>query len=167
MPKWSKSRRFRNSAVVILILLSVAAAIVRVILFSQGVLYGESAAKMASLAVAAIVVTAGAIIMKISQSGRAGTAKREESTGSMVSSISALLGLALAAYTAAELVAPNTPVAAGAPAGNHQSVPVFPGPDRGNGYADHPGHRANAVDGAPCFAHGPTLPARGPPGRAP
>jgi len=116
MPKWSKSRRFRNSAVVILILLSIAAAIVRVILFSQGVLYGESAAKMASLAVAAIVVTTGAIIMKISQSGRAGAAKREESTGSMVSSISALLGLALAAYTAAELVAPNTPVAAGAPA---------------------------------------------------
>jgi hypothetical protein len=116
MPKWSKSRWFRNSAVAVLIFLPIAAAIVRVILFSQGVLYGESAAKMASLAVAAIVVTIGAIIMKISRSGPAGTSKREESAGSMVSSISALLGLALVAYSVAELVAPNTPVAAGAPA---------------------------------------------------
>jgi hypothetical protein len=57
---------------------------------------------MASLAVAAIIVTVEAGIMKIRQSGQAPAAqataaqapvvKRGESTGSMVSSISALLG---------------------------------------------------------------------------
>lgn len=116
MPRWSESKKFRNTAVAVLILLAIAAAVVRVILFSQGVLYGESAAKMASLAVAAIVVTVGAVVMKIHQSGRAAKAKPEDDAGSTVSSIAALLGLALAAYSAAELVAPNTPVAASAPA---------------------------------------------------
>ena len=141
MPKWSKSSWFRIGAVVILILLAIAAAIVRVVLFSEGVLYGESAAKMASLAVAAIVVTVGAVIMKIRQSGQAPAAqvpaaqapaaqvpaaKRGESAGSMVSSISALLGIALVAYSVAELVAPNTPVAAGAPA--CPGAPVYGAP---------------------------------------
>ena len=126
MSKLSKSRWFRISAVVILILLGVAAAIVRVTLFSEGVLYGESAAKMASLAVAAIVVAAGAVIMKINRSGPALTAKREESAGSTVASISALLGLALVAYSVAELVAPNTPVAAGAAA--CPGAPVYGAP---------------------------------------
>jgi len=98
---------------------------------------------MASLAVAAIVVTVGAVIMKIRQSGQASatqtpgaqapatqvtTAKREEGSGSgsVVSSISALLGLALVAYSVAELVAPNTPVAAGAPA--CPGAPVYGAP---------------------------------------
>jgi hypothetical protein len=144
---WLKSRWFRITAIVILIFLAIAAAIVRVFLFSKGILYGESAAKMASLAVAAVVVTAGAIIMKISQSLKASTgltapgqtptgqtptgqtptgAKREQSAGSMVSSISALLGLALVAFSVAELVAPNTPVAAGAPA--CPGAPVYGAP---------------------------------------
>lgn len=113
---WWKSRWFRVSSIVILIVIAIAAAVVRVVLFSKGVLYGESAAKMASLAVAAIVVTVGAAIMKISQFRRVPSAKREESTVSVVASVSALLGLALVAYSVAELVAPNTPVAAGAPA---------------------------------------------------
>jgi uncharacterized membrane protein len=121
MSKWSRWRRFRVAAIVILILFAIAAAIVRVFLFSKGILYGESAAKMTSLAVAAIVVTVGAVIMKISKAAQApaaqaSAAKREESSGSVVASISALLGLALVAYSVAELVAPNTPVAAGAPA---------------------------------------------------
>jgi hypothetical protein len=141
MSKWWKSRGFRIVAVVILILLAIAAAIVRVVLFSKGILYGESAAKMASLAVAAIVVTVGAVIMKIRQAGQAPAtqapgaqasaaqapaAKREESPGSVVVSISALLGLALVAYSVAELVAPNTPVAAGAPA--CPGAPVYGAP---------------------------------------
>src|SRR5215468_5497856 len=67
MSKWSRSRGFRIVTIVILILFAIAAAIVRVFLFSKGILYGESAAKMTSLAVAAIVVTVGAVIMKISQ----------------------------------------------------------------------------------------------------
>ncbi len=114
--RWWQTKWLRNTAVVVLILLAIATVIVRVILFSRGVLYGESAAKMASLAVAAIVVTVGAVVMKIRQSGRAATTKGEESAGSTVSSIAALLGLALAAYSVAELAAPNTPVAARAPA---------------------------------------------------
>src|SRR6266702_2526463 len=51
MPKWSKSRGFRVVSVVVLILLAIGAAIARKVLFSEGILYGESAAKMASLAV--------------------------------------------------------------------------------------------------------------------
>src|SRR6266567_7425997 len=89
--RWWQTKWLRNTAVVVLILLAIATVIVRVILFSRGVLYGESAAKMASLAVAAIVVTVGAVVMKIRQSGRAATTKGEESAGSTVSSIAALL----------------------------------------------------------------------------
>jgi hypothetical protein len=116
MHRWLQAKWFRNTVIVLLALLAIAAVIVRVILFSRGVLYGESAAKMASLAVAAIVVTVGAVIMKIRQSGQATTAKQNDSASSTISSIAALLGLALTAYSVAELVAPNTPVAASAPA---------------------------------------------------
>ncbi len=101
--------------IVALTLIAIGAVIVRVILFSRGILYGESTAKMASLAVAAIVVTAGAVIMKILQSGRTASGT-EQSAGSIASSLATLIGLALTAYSAAELLAPNTPVAASAPA---------------------------------------------------
>src|SRR6266567_1252326 len=114
--RWWQTKWLRNTAVVVLILLAIATVIVRVILFSRGVLYGEFVVQMASLVVAAIVVTVGAVVMKIRQSGRAATTKGEESAGSTVASIAALLGLALAAYSVAELAAPNTPVAASAPA---------------------------------------------------
>ena len=80
---------------------------------------------MASLAVAAIVIMVGAIIIKIRQGDRAaqtapaGTTAQQsgnQASGQGVASVAVLLGLALTAYSAAELIAPNTPVAASAPA---------------------------------------------------
>ena len=80
---------------------------------------------MSSLAVAAIVILVGAIIIKIRQDDRSaqtaqpGTtpqASGNQTSGPAVASVAVLLGLALTAYSAAELIAPNTPVAASAPA---------------------------------------------------
>jgi len=110
IPTW-----LRITLIGALALFAIGAVIIRVILFSQGILYGESTAKMASLAVAAIVVTVGAVIMKIIQSGRTASGT-EQSAGSIASSLATVIGLALAAYSAAELLAPNTPVVATAAA---------------------------------------------------
>jgi len=141
-PPLRRRRWVLNSTIVLLIVLAAGIAVARVLLFSRGILYGESTAKMASLAVAAVVVTVGAMIIKIRQGDRAvrsaepgpgsqpaggqstgpaqpgpgGQPAAEQSTSSVVSTLAVLLGLALTAYSAAELIAPNTPVAASAPA---------------------------------------------------
>ncbi len=119
LPRW-----VHNLTKVILLLVVAGVAVTRVVLFSRGILYGESTAKMASLAVAAVVITVGAIIIKIRQDDQAAqTAQAAPATqasgnqaGGPVASVAVLLGLALTAYSAAELIAPNTPVAASAPA---------------------------------------------------
>jgi hypothetical protein len=77
---------------------------------------------MASLVVAAIVIVVGAVIMQIGQddravqAGSAAQASGNQAGRSAVASVAVLLGLALTAYSVAELIAPNTPVAASAPA---------------------------------------------------
>ena len=120
LPRW-----VHNLTIAILLIVAAGAAVTRVVLFSRGILYGESTAKMASLAVAAVVIMVGAIIIKIrqgdrtgqtAQAGRTAQASGDQTGGPAVASLAVLLGLALTAYSAAELIAPNTPVAASAPA---------------------------------------------------
>jgi hypothetical protein len=123
---WRRLPRWVHSLTIAILLLVVAGvAFTRVALFSRGILYGESTAKMASLVVAAVVVVVGAIIIKIRQDDRVAQAAQvgpatqpsgNQAGGSAVASVAVLLGLALTAYSAAELIAPNTPVAASAPA---------------------------------------------------
>lgn len=120
LPRW-----VHNLTIVILLLVVAGVAVTRVVLFSRGILYGESTAKMASLVVAAIVIIVGAVIIKIRQDDRAAQTAQagpaaqpsgSQTGGASVASVAVLLGLALTAYSAAELIAPNTPVAASAPA---------------------------------------------------
>lgn len=122
---WRLPRWVHNVTIVILLLVIAGVAVTRVVLFSRGILYGESTAKMASLVVAAVVIMVGAIIIKIRQDDRAARtaqagpttqASGDQTGGPPVASVAVLLGLALTAYSAAELIAPNTPVAASAPA---------------------------------------------------
>lgn len=87
-------------------------------LFSTGVLYGDAAAKMASLAVAGLVIGAGAVSLLLLH-GRTSGASRE----SIAAVLSGAIGVATAAYGAGELLAPNTPVAASAAA--CKGAPVY------------------------------------------
>lgn len=100
------------------ILLAVAAPAVtaRYLLFSSGTWYGEAAARMASTAVAGIVVAAGYVPLRMLRGADSSVAAARES-------VVAILGLAITAFSVSELLAPNTPVAAAAPA--CASVPVY------------------------------------------
>jgi hypothetical protein len=117
LPRW-----VHNVTIGALLLVVVIIAVTSVLLFSWGILFGESTAKMASLVVAASVIVVGAVVIKIRQNDRAAQADSatqasgSQAGGSAVASVAILLGLALTAYSAAELIAPNTPVAASAPA---------------------------------------------------
>jgi hypothetical protein len=97
---------------VALIMLTVAA---RYFLFAEGYLYGEATAKMASLAVAGIIIVAGFLPLKmLGPTKKSGESQKpsETSTESIAAVLAAILGLALTAYSVSELLAPNTPVAA-------------------------------------------------------
>jgi hypothetical protein len=121
-PQSKSVKRQRLTAIFVLIALAVIAVVVRYILFAQGVLYGEAAAKMASLAVAGVIVVAGYLPLRMlrgSHNQETGGAPTE----SIVATVAAVLGLAVTAYSVSELVAPNTPVAASAPA--CAGVPVY------------------------------------------
>jgi hypothetical protein len=120
---WLKSAKGqRLIAVVALVGSAVIAVVVRYVLFQSGALYGEAAAKMASLAVAGFIVVCGYLPLRMLR----GTSNSQASGGateSIVATVAAILGLALTAYSVSELLAPNTPVAASAPA--CAGVPVY------------------------------------------
>ncbi|GAA1855957.1 hypothetical protein [Actinomadura bangladeshensis] len=116
---------------VVLLLLAAVAVVIRWQLFSRGILYGDAAAKMASLTVAGIIVLAGALLLRVGRPAPPPPPQQQESTGasdgstgpgdrrgaqaaaadSALVTITAVLGLATTAYAVGELVAPNTPVA--------------------------------------------------------
>ncbi len=117
-----------------LLVVAIGAVIARYFLFSHGILYGETAAKMASLMVAGLIVLAGFVplwlLRRAASSPAAGGQASSSPTGisaaaaepapaareSIVATVAAILGLAITAYSLSELVAPNTPVEAAAPA---------------------------------------------------
>jgi hypothetical protein len=119
---------------VFLVAVTFCAVFVRYILFSRGILYGEATAKMASLMVAGIVVLAGCVPLQMlrsrpaQSSGGKGAqpathatppAAKEPESGtkeSIVATVAAILGLAVTAFSLSEILAPNTPVEAAAPA---------------------------------------------------
>jgi hypothetical protein len=122
----------RFLAIAVMLILAGFAVAVRWLLFSAGILYGNTAAKMASLTVAAIIVAVGGIVMRISHRTEETTSDTPRpspsdvsgaSTLNIVGSVTAIVGLATAAYGVSEIVAPNTPVAAGQPACG--GVPVY------------------------------------------
>ncbi len=98
----------RVVTIVVVILIALVALFARWQLFSSGALYGQTASKMASLVAAGVIVGAGSLVLRVIR--MPGT---PEAT---LSALAALTGLAVSAYGLAELVAPNTPVAAAAPA---------------------------------------------------
>lgn len=113
-------RRWASAAFLFLAAFAVAA---RYILFSKGILYGEAAAKMASLMVAGIIIAAGYLPLRMLRpSEEAGEVPKE----TIAATVAAVLGLATTGYAISELLAPNTPVAATAPACN--GVPVYGAP---------------------------------------
>jgi hypothetical protein len=116
------SRKNRILASSILVALTAILVVVRYFLFEHGVLYGETVASMASLAVAGFVVLVGCLALWIVRGG-----SQSKGTGAGVdgvaASVAAILGLALTGYSVSEAVAPNTPVAASVPACG--GVPVY------------------------------------------
>jgi hypothetical protein len=118
---------------IFVVAVAACAVLLRYLLFSKGILYGESAAKMASLMVAGIVVLAGCVPLQMLRSRPAqssggqgaspaastAAAANEPASGSkesIVATVAAILGLAVTAYSLSEILAPNTPVEAAAPA---------------------------------------------------
>jgi hypothetical protein len=123
LPSRLKSARGqRIVATCVLIALAGIAVAVRYVLFQHGVLYGEAAAKMASLAVAGVIIVAGYLPLRMLRHGDHAHAEAA-ATESIVATVAAVLGLALTAYSVSELVAPNTPTAASVPA--CAGVPVY------------------------------------------
>jgi hypothetical protein len=102
---------------------------VRYVLFEHGILYGQTVANMASLAVAGFIVAAGCLSLWILRGGNpthgrsSGQSQGDGTSDSVVATVAAILGLALTAYSISQLVAPNTPVAASVPA--CAGVPVY------------------------------------------
>lgn len=121
LSSWVGSGKRRLIASGGLIALAGAAVAARYVLFQSGILYGEAAATTASLAVAGVVIAAGYLPLRMLRGGQshAGGAAKE----SIVATVSAVLGLALTAYSVSQLLAPNTPVAASVPA--CAGVPVY------------------------------------------
>lgn len=108
---------------VVFALLVVATVFVRYVLFARGILYGEAASKMASLAVAGVIILCGYLPLwmlrdhhKNEHRGRQNSSAKEASKESIAATLAAILGLAVTGYSVSELLAPNTPVAATAPA---------------------------------------------------
>lgn len=95
---------------------------VRYILFERGILYGETVANMASLAVAGVIVAAGCLSLWILRGSSTALASGAPADG-VVTTVAAVLGLALTGYSVSQLVAPNTPTAASVPA--CAGVPVY------------------------------------------
>jgi hypothetical protein len=97
---------------------------VRYLLFSRGILYGEDAAKTASLLVAGIIILGGCLIVQLAR--RKAPPPKEASRETTAVTLAAILGLALTGYSFSQLLAPNTPTAAAAPACG--GTPVYGAP---------------------------------------
>lgn len=99
-------------------LLVILAVFLRYELFARGVLYGEAASKMASLAVAGVIILCGYLPLRMLRDHKSShkNSAKEASKESIAATLAALLGLAVTGYSVSELLAPNTPVAASAPA---------------------------------------------------
>lgn len=115
-----KQRRWAAAAFVLLAVFAVAA---RYVLFSKGILYGEETARMASLTVAGVIVAAGYVPLRVL---RGSNEAREVPKETIAATVAAVLGLATTGYAVSQLLAPNTPVAATAPACS--GVPVYGAP---------------------------------------
>lgn len=116
------NNRQRVLTYAIFALLVIVAVSVRYELFARGILYGEAASKMASLAVAGVIILCGYLPLRMlrdhKDDHRSGdnTSTRDASRESIAATLAAVLGLAVTGYSVSELLAPNTPVAASAPA---------------------------------------------------
>lgn len=107
------SKRRRRYTIALFLALAALAVFARYELFSLGILYGAAAAKMASLTVAGVILAAGYLPLRILQKHEVA---QEVARESIAATLAGVLGLALTGYTVSELLAPNTPVAAAAPA---------------------------------------------------
>lgn len=108
------SRKKSAIFIILALLLTGGAIAARYFLFTHGILYGENASQMASLAVAGIIVVAGYVPLRILRgSSNAVSGARTES---IAATIAAILGLAVTAYSVSQLFVPNTPIQASAPA---------------------------------------------------
>lgn len=117
------SNRLRRVIVALFLIVATVAVLVRYELFSRGILYGEAEAKLASLTVAGVILAAGYLPLRMLQKhGPAQEVARE----SIAATLTAVLGLALTGYTISQLLAPNTPIAAAAPACS--GTPVYSAP---------------------------------------
>lgn len=115
-------KRDRVIASCALVGLAIILIAVRYILFEYGILYGETVANMASLAVAGFIVAAGCLSLWILRGGSKAQASGAPTDG-VVTTVAAILGLALTGYSVSQLVAPNTPIAASVAA--CAGVPVY------------------------------------------
>jgi hypothetical protein len=130
-PQAPPQSSMRERAIASGVLLALAGVLiaVRYVLFAQGILYGQTVANMASLAVAGFIVAFGCLslwILRGSNPARGGSGEHGKEGGtpdSVVATVAAILGLAITGYSVSELVAPNTPVAASVPACG--GVPVY------------------------------------------
>jgi len=82
---------------------------------------------MASLFIAGFIIGIGCLAVWIARGGKSASGSNSNKSGGgsdgVMASVAAILGLALTAYSASELFAPNTPVAASVPA--CAGVPVY------------------------------------------
>jgi hypothetical protein len=124
-------------------LLVIATIFLRYELFARGYLYDEAASKMASLAVAGIIIICGYLPLRMLRDRKAGdkNSAKDASKESIAATLAAVLGLAVTGYSVSELLAPNTPVAASAPACN--GTPVY----GAEFFAKTQGNGANARSG--------------------
>jgi hypothetical protein len=104
----------RWSMTIIFLLLVVGAVAARYVLFSKGILYGEAAARMASLVVAGVILAAGYLpLRRLRKKDDPG---QDVPSETIAATLAGVLGLALTGYAVSQLLAPNTPVAAASPA---------------------------------------------------
>ena len=120
MNKWQRGLIYALFA-----LLVVGTVFLRYELFARGFLYGEAASKMASLAVAGVIIMCGCVPLWLLRDRKTGhkNSPKDASKESIAATLAAVLGLAVTGYSVSELLAPNTPVAASAPACN--GTPVY------------------------------------------
>jgi hypothetical protein len=115
--------RRRRYAIACFVALTIFAILARYVLFSTGILYGEEAAKTASLLVAGIIIAGGYLPIRAIRRDNASKSIPQET---VAATLTAILGLALTGYAVSQLLAPNTPVAAAAAACG--GTPVYGAP---------------------------------------
>lgn len=136
----SRRRRLQRwLAAVSFILIAVTAVLVRYFLFSESILYGEAAARAASLLVAGVIVAAGYVPLRMF---RIRGSESDVPQETVVATLTAILGLAVVGFSVSQLLAPNTPVAASAPACG--GAPVY----GARFFAKTPSNGVNARKGA-------------------